>query len=76
MADVLGGGQTVHGRSHEKAQGLGLTLACKKVLNDLDHGVMNVTVRRDQEVSITTGVSLTKDETSEIAAAFPPAIKV
>ena len=32
-------------------------------------------VRRDQEVSVTAGVSLTKDETNEIAAAFPPAIK-
>ena len=34
-----------------------------------------MTVRRDQEVSVTAGVSLTKNETNEIAAAFPPAIK-
>ena len=36
---------------------------------------MIVTVRRDQEVSVTAGVSLTKIETNEIAAAFPPAIR-
>ena len=34
-----------------------------------------MTVRRDQEVSVTAEVSLTEDETNEIAAAFPPAIK-
>ena len=32
-------------------------------------------VRRDQEDSVTAGVSLTGDETNEIAAAFPSAIE-
>jgi hypothetical protein len=31
-----------------------------------------VTVRRDQEVSVTAVVSLTEDEPNEIASAFPP----
>jgi hypothetical protein len=34
-----------------------------------------VPVRRDHEVAVTAGVSLTGDETNEIAAAFPPAIR-
>ena len=32
-------------------------------------------VRRDHEVSVTAGVLLTGDETNEIAAALPPAIR-
>jgi hypothetical protein len=34
-----------------------------------------VPVRRDHEVSVTAGVLLTGDETNEIAAALPPAIR-
>ena len=41
-----------------RAQGSGLTLACKKVLNDLDHRVMNMTVRRDQISQIEAAICL------------------
>ena len=34
-----------------------------------------MTVGRDHEVSVTAGVLLTGDETNEIAAALPPAIR-